>query len=258
MIFICGDSHGVYSGIIEAAKKYRPSAIISVGDITETLPYGVNTPVYIELAPVLDLAISFLWIGGNHDTDSEAQYDSLYSACPNANLDGKVMTLRDPDLGEVRVGGLGGIFRGQIWRPPAPPNYASAAEFMRKMGKGNKWRGGLPLKHRSTIFPDIYKKLSEMRADILITHEAPSYHPMGFEEIELLAIAMRVKQSYHGHHHDKLDYSAFATRDRFRAFGVGFCGIVAVRGYEQREVEIIRPGDYDDERGRRRQPWGAP
>ena len=258
MIFVCGDNHGHFDHIIAACQEHRPSAVISVGDITETLAFGVNKPVYTELAPVFGLGIQFYWIPGNHDTDSEGQYDSLYPACPNTNLDGRVITLRDPDLGEVRVGGLGGIFRGQIWRPPEPANYSSADDFLRRMGKGNKWRGGLALKHRSTIFPDTYKRLSEIKADLLISHEAPSYHPMGFEEIDLLASAMHVRHSYHGHHHDALDYSRFAARDGFEAFGVGYCGIVGIRGYERKDVEVIIPGKFDDERGRRRQPWGSP
>lgn len=258
MIFVAGDNHGHFDHIIEACKKHRPSAIVSVGDITETTDDGNNTLVYIELAPVLDLGIQFYWIPGNHDTDSEEQHDSLFPACPNTNLDGKVMTLSDPDLGEVRVAGLGGVFRGRIWTPPADPVYASAAEYLRKMGSGNRWRGGLPLKHRSTIFPDVYRRLSEMEADILVSHDAPSYHPHGSEAIELLAASMGVKQSYHGHHHDSLDYSRFAARDGFEAFGVGLCGITAVRGFSRKDVEVVVPGRFDDERGRRRQPWGQP
>lgn len=258
MLLICGDSHGCFSHINDAAKKYRPSAVISVGDITDTLPHGVNEPVYIFLAPALDLGIQFYWIPGNHDTDSASQHDSLFPACPNTNLHGKVMTLHDPDLGEVRVAGLGGIFRGQIWRPPEPLHYASAEDFVRRMGKDNTWRGGLPLKHRTSIFPDVYKKLSEQEADLLVTHEAPSYHPHGFPEIELLASAMNVKVAFHGHQHDALDYSRFASKDGFRAYGVGLCGIVAVRGYGRDEVETVVRGKFDDERGRRRQPWGQP
>lgn len=257
-MMICGDNHGHFDHIIEAAKKHRPSAVISLGDITDTLPFGENEPVYISLAPVLDLGIQFLWIPGNHDTDSPQQHDALFPACINTNLHGKVMTLHDPDLGEVRVAGLGGVFRGQIWRPPEPPQYTSDVDFCRRMGRGNRWRGGLPLKHRSSIFPDVYKKLSEMRADVLVSHEALSHHPMGFSEIELLASAMHVHHSYHGHHHDSLDYSAFAASDGFEAFGVGLQGITAIRGYDRTDVEVIVPGKFDDERGRRRQPWGQP
>lgn len=96
-----------------------------------------------------------------------------------------------------------------------------------------------------------------MKTDILITHEAPSYHPMGIQELELLAVTMGARQSFHGHHHDCLDYSSFAAKDGFRAYGVGYCGITAVRGFEAKDVQILRPGDFDAERGLRRQAWGA-
>ncbi len=248
MIFVLGDNHGHFDHIVEAAKQYRPSALISVGDITETAADGIVTPVHVALAEVLDLGIPFYWIPGNHDTETEGQYDALFGSCGQTNLDGRVLTLEDPELGSVRIAGLGGIFRGQVWRPPEQPNYASAADFQRRMGKGNHWRGGLPLKHRSTIFPDTYKKLSGMRADVLITHEAGGHHPMGFAEIDLLAAAMGVRRTFHGHHHDRPDYSRFEERDGFRAHGVGFCGITSITG------EIMRPGDFDEERNYR-QAW---
>jgi hypothetical protein len=45
VIYIAGDNHGHFDHIIEACKEHRPSAIISVGDITETLPLA---PAFIE------------------------------------------------------------------------------------------------------------------------------------------------------------------------------------------------------------------
>jgi cytosine/adenosine deaminase-related metal-dependent hydrolase len=44
--------------------------------------------------------------------------------------------------------------------------------------------------------------LSKLRADILVTHEAPSCHPYGFAAIDALARAMGVVRSFHGHQHD--------------------------------------------------------
>ena len=41
-----------------------------------------------------------------------------------------------------------------------------------------------------------------------------------------LARRLGVTTSFHGHHHDQLDYSAERTRLGFDAFGVGFCGIL--------------------------------
>ena len=98
-------------------------------------------------------------------------------------------------------------------------------QYLARCGKGNQWRGGLPLTHRSTIFPDDYERLVKQRADILVTHEAPSAHPHGFAAIDDLARSLGVKKTFHGHHHDQLDYSAERTRLGFDAFGVGFRGI---------------------------------
>ncbi len=51
---------------------------------------------------------------GNHDTDIDADYDNLYdSRLAERNLHGRVVTTAG-----VRVAGLGGIFRGQVWMPP--------------------------------------------------------------------------------------------------------------------------------------------
>jgi predicted phosphodiesterase len=40
-----------------------------------------------------------------------------------------------------------------------------------------------------------------MRADVLVTHEAPSNHEFGFPVIDELAERMGVKMIVHGHHH---------------------------------------------------------
>lgn len=109
MLFIAGDNHGHFDHLIQAAKKHRPSAVISVGDITETAAgEAPNVPVHVEIAELLDMGIDWWWIPGNHDTDSAGQYDALFASCPDTNLDGRVVTLSDPDLGDVRVAGLGG------------------------------------------------------------------------------------------------------------------------------------------------------
>ena len=75
-----------------------------------------------------------MWfINGNHDTDSEADYDNLFgSKLANKNLDGRVV-----EIAGVRIAGLGGIFRGQVWRPPEPRAYDSKKEYIRMGGRGN-------------------------------------------------------------------------------------------------------------------------
>lgn len=97
-------------------------------------------------------------------------------------------------------------------------------------------------KHRSTIFPATWKKLAAQRADVLVTHEAPSGHPYGWQSIDLLARKMGVHTVVHGHHHDRLDYSARASIDGFRTIGLG------LRGISNLEGTVIRPGELDADR----------
>lgn len=96
-------------------------------------------------------------------------------------------------------------------------------------------------KHRSPIFPADYFRLMSQRADILETLEAPSSHPHGFEAIDELARSLGVTKAFHGHHHDRLDYSLDRTRLGFEAFGVGFCGVTCVSD------SCIQPGKFDNE-----------
>ena len=48
---------------------------------------------------------------------------------------------------------------------------------------------------------------------------------------------------FHGHHHDRPDYSASFLELGFQAHAVGFRGITALAG--DGGVSVIRPGDYD-------------
>ena len=84
-----------------------------------------------------------------------------------------------------------------------------------------------------------YQKLAELRADILVTHEAPSVHRFGFDALDALGKILQVSQSFHGHHHDCLDYRKHDERLGFAAYGVGFCGIMDDTG------KTIWTGKYD-------------
>lgn len=232
-IFFCGDVHGNFEHIIEAVIEHEPAAIVLLGDIQARKPLEQE----LELSAMMgDTEVWF--IHGNHDTDTEADYDNLFgSALANRNLHGRVV-----EVAGVRIAGLGGIFRGQVWQPPNAPNFKSSEDFTRRQGSGNRWRDGLALRHRSTIFPDVYDQLAKLRADVLVTHEAPSVHPHGFDTLNTLANKMRVQTTFHGHHHDSIDYSAEWDRLGHKAYGVGFCGITTLEG------GVIRAGDFDSER----------
>ena len=239
-ILFCGDVHGHVQHVIDAVREHTPAAIVLLGDIQ------ANKPLERELEWILD-ETEVWFIHGNHDTDSEADYDNLFgSQLADRNLHGRVV-----DVAGVRIAGLGGIFRGQVWRPPETPSYRSAKEFARTQGAGNRWREGLPLKHRSSIFPDDHDRLAKLRADVLVTHEAPAVHPHGFDAIDRLARQMQASTTFHGHHHDSLDYSRHWNQLGHKAYGVGFCGITALDG------TVIRVGDYDTVR-KTRGDYGLP
>ena len=219
MILFCGDPHGEFGHIVQTVQEHRPAAVILLGDLQ------ARRPLEVELAPILS-STQIWFIHGNHDTESESGHDNLFlSALAGKNLHGRVV-----EIAGLRVAGLGGIFRSKVWAPPAPAIFESREQYLARCGKGNLWRGGLPLKHRSTIFPDDCQRLMTERADILVTHEAPSAHEYGFVAIDELARSLGVTSSFHGHHHQQLDYRSERLRLGFDAFGVGMHGIVDQQG----------------------------
>lgn len=232
-ILFFGDVHGHFRHVIAAVEREKPDAIVLLGDIE------AQVPLEIELAPVIGKT-AIRWIHGNHDTDNDLVFRNLFeSKLATAHLDGRVV-----EIAGVRVAGLGGIFRGKIWMPPGPPAFDNYADWV----KANKPRHGevdvryetQARTHQSTIFWDAYSRLWDQKADVLVTHEAPSVHPYGFKAIDELAEAMGVQATFHGHHHDSLDYRREWERMGFKAYGVGFCGITDLYG------GIVRPGDFDD------------
>ena len=91
----------------------------------------------------------------------------------------------------------------------------------------------------AAIYPDDLNVLSRQRADILVTHEAPSCHPYGFETLDQLARSMGVVRAFHGHHHDDRseDYPRLRESLGFDARAVAYCGIKNGLG------EVILPGE---------------
>ncbi|MCX9157776.1 metallophosphoesterase [Niveibacterium sp. 24ML] len=222
MILLCGDPHGRFDHIVQAIGQHRPVAVILLGDIE------APQPLERCLAPILQ-ETAVWWIPGNHDTDSDASHDHLWgSALAERNLHGRAV-----DVAGHRVAGLGGVFRGRIWGAPGAPEHASPEDYLRRCGAGNRWRGGLPRTHRSTIFPSDVQALGKARADLLVTHEAPSTHPHGFAALDALAIRLGVRHVFHGHHH--ADYRA--RIGDIEVVGVGLRGIVTDKGERLRAGE---------------------
>lgn len=217
-IWILGDVHGHLEHISMAwvCATVKPKWLIFVGDIVE----NKEQPLREALAPINALApeLQVFFIHGNHDADSAKHWAMLHD-CGNAvALHGHVIKLDG-----VRVAGLGGNFMGRVWYPPAEPLFTSKADALRRPVKRHVASPSL----QGAIYPDEYDKLSKLRADLLVTHEAPSCHRNGFEALDELARSMRVVRSFHGHHHDDLsdEYALVRNQLGFDARGVNFRGI---------------------------------
>jgi len=214
-VLFAGDPHGQFSQINAAAIKYRPEAIILLGDIC--------TDKLLEeyLQPALKHT-KIYWIQGNHDFSSKVYFNNLF----NSGLSEYSLHLKVVEVAGLRIAGLGGIFSGKMWYPPSSPKFKSLNNFLTIQPSNIKKQGG-NLKHRSAIFYDDVEKLKELKADILVTHEAPSCHRHGFKLLDELAEKMGVKKVIHGHHHQ---HYKSKINDEIEVFGVDEAGIIDLNG----------------------------
>jgi calcineurin-like phosphoesterase family protein len=229
-VLYVGDPHGRLEHIVECAQDHGASAVVLLGDIQSP------QALHIALEPIQDR----VWfIHGNHDTDTPTDFEHLWdSRLADRNVHGRVVVLPDG----TRLAGLGGVFRHSIFDPgerAGPPRYRNAAEHGSRTPRQSRWRDGPPLRHWSTIYPDDLAGLAALQADVLISHEAPGYHPHGFGVLDTLARAMGVRLSVHGHHHDALDSSARWAEQGFKSFGVGQAGVSAIDLGGQCKVLVV-------------------
>lgn len=254
MIYFLGDVHGQIDHIVRtfdplASIRHDNCSLIFLGDIEAPRPFEEL------IRPLIDSGIGVWFIHGNNDTTYSRNWENLQDS-QHRNLHGRVETIEG-----IKVAGLGGVFRGEIWYPgmkcdeatrqfksPASRNFQSYADYVAQSANGRfKTKTLLEhklLKHKSTIFPDVYESLMLQKADILVTHEAPDGHPNGFTELGKLAIKLGITHYFHGHHHDSLDYSDWNAKTGIALFGVGFRGITNMKG------EVIIAGESDDEHRR--------
>ncbi|MFO1345984.1 MAG: metallophosphoesterase [Rhodocyclaceae bacterium] len=271
MILLIGDNHGRFRHVLDAITFVRASGMGAISDVIFLGDIEAQRPFETEIAPILALGVEVHWIVGNHDTDSEENWRHLQGSM-HRRLDGRVT-----EIAGLRIAGLGGVFRGQIWFPRdsknaaavEDPAFQSYDEFSADLGKkqGLKRRlskmdriqmeaipdriaklmdptkNGQLRKHCSTIFPDVVRSLSAQHADILLTHEAPGYHRHGFDELTRLAQAMGVRMAVHAHHHENLDHGT--DPHGFAAFGVGFCD-VAMLDPATLELTFLPPAVIED------------
>jgi len=213
-ILFAGDPHRNFAPIVRACDVLAPGTLILVGDC------DCPAPLPQVMAPVIDRGWEVRWILGNHDTETEATFDHLCGSAGDLGL-------RVSTIGGLRIAGLPGVFKPRVWYPRAEPGhnrvepaaFQTRAAFQASLRPHEIWRGGLPLWHRDTIFPEDFARLSAVRCDILVTHEAPSSHPHGFTVIDTLAANCGARLIVHGHHHTS--YTAVLSNGiRVRGLGL--------------------------------------
>ncbi len=216
-ILFAGDPHGDFSPLIKAVEKYHPEAVVLLGD------YDLKKPLEQYIQSILD-ETQVWWIPGNHDFDPLLHYQNLFSSqLANNNLH---LTVKE--IAGLRIAGLGGIFLGRVWYPSKPPKWKSKQHYLKHQPLKVR-SSGLSLKYQSAIWPDEWAELKKLKADILVTHEAPKSHRHGFIVIDELAEALGVCKVFHGHLHEH--YSATIRKD-IQVFGVGDAMVTDLFGKE--------------------------
>jgi hypothetical protein len=177
-ILFAGDPHRNFAPILRACAARQPGTLILLGNC------DLPAPLHRVFAPPISQGWDLRWILGNHDTETEASYDNLTTAPGDLGL-------RVTTIDGLRIAGLAGVFKPRVWDPGdrTTPSFCTRAEFQAALRSGEAWRGGLPLFHRDTIFPEDFARLVAFRFDVLVSHEAPSSHPHGFAVIDALAEA---------------------------------------------------------------------
>jgi hypothetical protein len=111
-------------------------------------------------------------------------------------------------------------------RKIGPPSFTTGREFLDNLWPGKHWRGGLPLWHCDSIFPEDFARLAQHRFDVLVTHEASSCHRHGFAAIDRLAEAAAGRLIVRGHRHEQ--YTARLANE------------IDVRGLGSAEPRVVR------------------
>ena len=235
--------HHVEAGL--AALPTPPRAAVLLGDIECVLPLDRMA------APLLDRGVEVYWIHGNHEHDAGPEmWANLVAPERNPLTSAGALHTRVIEIAGVRVAGLGGTFLPHVWPANAPPRLHRRAQLAADLAVS---RPDLDSSQTVTftrfltttaIWPEDVDALAVQRADVLVTHEAPSSHPAGVSVLDGLARAMGARLIVHGHHHIT---SHAKANDGLRVLGVGAAwavgldGLVVWRG-GKRERPLPRPG----------------
>ena len=215
-ILFAGDPHGNFKPLISAVHKYRPTAVVLLGD------YDLETPLDSCLQEIVDLT-KIWWIAGNHDFESPEKHKNLF----NSALADKNLHLKVTEIAGLRIVGLGGIFLGRVWYPPQQPKWQGKEHYLTNQPI-NVQQSEMALKYKSAIWYDEFEALKSLKADVLVSHEAPGSHRHGFHVIGELAEAMGVQHIFHGHLHE--NYVSFIKKN-IKVNGVANSAVANLMGH---------------------------
>ena len=247
LIFI-GDIHQNWAEVEAglAALAVPPTAAVLLGDVECAQPLDVLA------APLLDRGVAVYWIHGNHDYDTGAgMWANLADPARNPLTAAGALHGRVTIVAGLRVAGLGGAFLPHVWRANATPRLQHRCQLAADLATTRPdldAAQAAALAHFLTvtaIWPGDVAALSSQKADVLVTHEAPSSHPDGVGVLDDLARAMGARLIVHGHHHIT---SHARASDGVRALGVGdswavdLDGSIVWRG-RKRQRPLPRPGE---------------
>jgi len=217
MILFVGDPHGNLDNLKQTVSLLNPEVVILLGDQSPKLP----------MDQILSNITCHVWfILGNHDSDRPRWLENHFLVWEQC-LHSKVI-----EVGGQRIAGLGGVFREKIWHPDTGVKWEKREWYIHNTDPKVRFRGGLPLRHWTSIFPEDFERLLDIgSADILITHEAPECHPYGFSEIGDLARLLGVHTIIHGHHHEYyIDKIPDGAGGSIRVIGVNMCDVINEQG----------------------------
>ncbi len=235
--------HHVEAGL--AALPALPRAAILLGDME------CARPLDHMAAPLLDRGVAVYWIHGNHEYDGGTEmWENLAAPERNPRTAAGALHARVQEVDGIRIAGLGGTFVPHVWSGHAPPRLhrrdqlAADLPVSRPDLSPARAAAAAHILETTAIWPEDVAALAAQKADILVTHEAPSSHPQGVGVLDELARAMGAQLVVHGHHHVT---SHAQAPDGLRvisvgdAWAVGLDGGVLWRG-EKRRRPLPRPG----------------
>lgn len=223
MILFVGDCHGDFDPMLEAATA--ATAVILLGD-QEPLD---------DLASILgpEIAEKTWWIFGNHDSD-DPEYLKHHAAMADRNLHCRVVEIEG-----LRIVGLGGTFRSNVLGVDRQTTLSDLAhvrpqDTRQSLAMIRKDKKLAPQDH-TAIFPEdlalMARLASKTRVDVLVTHEAPESHKLGYRILGDVARALKTRIHVHAHHHERYDAMIDGG---VRVAGVGMSG---------RMIEWLQPKD---------------